>query len=118
MAHHTRTTNTYEEALALEFDKVLWQAAEARSVEAVLDKLRVAQALRMKADNVGCDGDLIHENDSESHAVNIVIKLLDMLDDGSWMGISDPHEDFNEPMDSYDRQLMDEERALSMEKVA
>ena len=117
MAHHI-TTNTYEETLALEFDKVLWQAAEARSVEAILDKLRVAQALRMKADNVGCDGDLIHENDSESHAVNIVIKLLDLLDDDSWMGITSPDEDLNEPMDRFDKQVMDEERALSMEKVA
>lgn len=113
MAHHI-TTNTYEETLALEFDKVLWQAAEARSVEAILDKLRVAQALRMKADNVGCEGDLIHEKDGESHAVNIVIKLLDLLDDDTWMGIAGPDEDCSEP-DSYDMQLAAEERELSME---
>ena len=62
------------------FNNTLQLAGDKKSIDGIMQVLQVAQEYRKQAGNIGCDGDLLYDEDAKIECVNVVQAILDILE--------------------------------------
>lgn len=63
------------------FNNMLEIAGDQKTVDGVISILGMAQTFRRQSGNIGCDGDLLYDEDAKVHCANVVQAILDALEE-------------------------------------